>query len=400
MSGWISRRFLVYAVGNSLNNIGNAMYTVALPLWVYHLTHSSFSMGLVVAIEASSLIFQPIIGAWVDRGSPRHLLIVSLGFQAVISALLPLLAWRQLLTLSDIYGAAFLLALGGDALQSVQTVVVPRMFGAQKDRASAGLTAAYTVTTMAGPLLGAAVLAWAGFQTLLWINVLSFLAPVALLPWTRVPRGRERSLHTARPGWWSETTAGFRVIRDHQPIRMLLTCLLAFRFVNAALLPLAEFLLKGGYHLSNARVSGLFVIEGLGSFIGTQLPLRLRRISTVQFLLMMAACNVLGLLCLFIPAWPAVPAGLFLGSAGYLGAVVARNIVLQNQVPMAVLGNASASFRTATGMAAILSPLLMGFVTSTRGPGLAIGALALISALPLVLLRPKASNSWDHQGTA
>ena len=74
----MTRRFLLYAAGNSLNNIGNGMWTIALPLLVYHLTRSSLSMEITVAVEALSMLLQPLVGTWVDHTSPRRLLVGSL----------------------------------------------------------------------------------------------------------------------------------------------------------------------------------------------------------------------------------------------------------------------------------------------------------------------------------
>ncbi len=125
---WITRRFLLYATGNAVNNIGNSMWTIALPLLVYHFTRSSLFMGVTVAIEALSMLLQPLVGTRVDHTSPRRLLVGSLFYQAAVSALVPFLYGVHALTVGVIYAVVFLLGLGMNALQTVQTVLIPLMF--------------------------------------------------------------------------------------------------------------------------------------------------------------------------------------------------------------------------------------------------------------------------------
>ena len=368
------------------------MYTIALPLLVYHLTHSSLSMGITVASEGCSVLLQPLVGTLADSMSPRLLFIVSLVYQAALSAVLPLLYWQHHLTTGMLYIIAFGLGLGMNALQSVQTVVIPMMFEEAKDQASAGLTAAYTLTTIVGPLAGAAALAASGYRALLWMNCLSFMAPIVLLPWTRVPTRRyARTAATLPPSWWEPTHEGWRELMRHRFTKHLLISLVALAMANAAVLPLAEFILKHTFGLRTAMVSGVFVVEGLGSFIGTQLPLRCPRLSTPSFLLSMALLNVVGLLSMTLPTWPAIPAGLLFSAMGYLGAVVTRNLLLQNHIPLERLGRASSTFRTVTGATAILSPLIMGTITTLWGADTALLVLAAVAAIPVVSLtrRPK-----------
>lgn len=150
---WVTSRFLVYAAGNFINATGNSMYDIAIPLLVYHLTYSSLAMTTTVAIEMCSMFFQPFIGTLVDRTSPRRLFIVAMLYQATLAGLIPLFYHLHVLTIGIIYGVTFFLGFGRNALLSIQTVVIPMMFGDVKDRASVTLTASYTITTVVGPLL-------------------------------------------------------------------------------------------------------------------------------------------------------------------------------------------------------------------------------------------------------
>lgn len=390
----MTARFLIYAGGNFINSTGNSMYDIAMPLLVYHLTHSSLAMSVTAATEAGAVLFQPLIGTLVDRTSPRTLLTLVMLYQAMLSGTIPLLYGLHDLTLGLIYGVTFLLSLGRNALLSVQTVVVPMMFGDFKDRASAGLTASYTVTTILGPLLGGVMLALTGYQALLWMNCVSFLAPVMLLPWTRVPNWKRGVQNPSRTSYWSQTQLGFKELTKHDFTKNLLVSLVALRMVYVAILPLATFLLKHEFGLHNAVVSWIFILQGVGGVIGTQLPIRWRRLPSRRFLAYMAGLNIVGLLCILLPTWPGVPIGLLLGAIGYLGTAVTRNLLLQNHIPSELLGRANASFRAVTGMAAIIAPLAMGEIATAWGAKSAVLALACVAAVPIFwMVRSNASAS-------
>lgn len=380
---WMTRRFLLYAAGNSINNVGNSMWTIALPLLVYHLTRSSLSMGITVAVEALSMLFQPLVGTWVDHTSPRLLLIGSLTYQAVVSAFVPLLYDVHALTVGVIYAVVFLLGLGMNAVQTVQTVLIPLMFPALKDRASAGLTTAYTLTTIVGPFVAGVVLGTSGYLALFWLNALSFLAPVVLLPWTQVPDRRHGASQSEESGWWERTQEGWRALRQYPMTRNLLVVLMALRLSNAAMLPLVEFVLKHRFGLSSALVSGVFVVDGLGSFLGTRVPVQWHPASPKTMFIAMGGLNVVGLLCLWVPRWPAIPVGLFLVAVGYLGAAVTRNLLLQNAFPVGMLGRISTTFRTMTGMSGIAAPLVVGAITTAWGPAWAVAVLVAAAAVSL-----------------
>lgn len=372
------------------------MWTIALPLLVYHLTRSSLSMGITVAIEALSMLLQPLVGTWVDHANPRRLLIGSLTYQAVVSALVPLLYDVHALTVGVIYAVVFLLGLGMNALQTVQTVLIPLMFPTVKDRASAGLTTAYTLTTIVGPFMAAVVLGTSGYPVLFWLNALSFLAPIVLLPWTQVPSQPEATSPIDGPGWWERTQEGWRALHQYPMTRSLLAVLMALGLSNAAILPLVEFVLKQRFGFTSAMVSGIFVVDGLGSFLGTRVPVQWHPASPKTMLVAMGGLNIVGLLCLWVPLWPAIPVGLFLVAVGYLGAAVTRNILLQNAFPVGLLGRVSTTFRTMTGMAGIVAPLMAGAITTAWGPDWAVAVLVAAASISVgYLVAPRVRPNRD-----
>ncbi len=390
------RRYRLYVLGNSLNNLGNAFYLVVLPLVVYRLTGSSLSMALTVAAEALSTLLLPLWGVWVDRTSPLATIAAALMFQACISAVLPLGLAGGWLTAPDVYVISFLVGVGANALGTAQARVVPMMFPASKARASAGLTTAYTATTVVGPLLAAAALAHHQELSLMWANSVSFLAPLALWPWTRIPAARP--VAAGRERLPASLSAGLALLRQQRATAIpLVGALVALGLSYSVAAVFAAYRLLHDFHWPDAAVGLMFVALGLGGLVGTRLPLWQRRYPLHTWLAMDLALNAMGLAAMMAP-WPGmIPVGLGLTGVGYLSLAVARNLWLQEAVPTTHLARANATIRTATGGAGLVGTVLLGVLSRGVGVEWSFGVLLLLGALPALwplgrLLRSGASS--------
>lgn len=398
---WWTRRFALYALGNSVNNVGNAFYLIVLPLVVYQTTRSSFAMAGTVGVEALSALLLPLWGLLADRMPPRALMVAALLFQAGVSMVLPL-GWHSAwLTLPALYAVSFLVGVGANALQTVQTRVVPLMFPDSARHASAGLTSAYTLTTIVGPLLAAAALAHNASGLLLWANSASFLGPILLLPWTRIPngpplaRGGRVPVHRA-------LAEGLTALKTHRTLRPLLGALVAVNMSYAVATVLTVYRAKSAFHWPDAAIGGLFLASGLGALVGTRLPLWVRARGS-RWLGALVAFNLVGLVGLVAPWAAALPLGLGCVAAAYLALAVERNLRLQQDFPVSVLGRVNTSVRTLTGVGALVATVGVGAVSAHWGVIAAIGVLFLLGALPLAVLGPtqaRRDRRDSHAGRA
>ncbi len=385
-SSWWTRRFGLYALGNSINNVGNAFYLIVLPLVVYQTTRSSFAMAGTVGVEALSTLLLPLWGLLADRMRPRALMVRALVFQAAVSMVLPLGLHSAWLTLPALYAVSFLVGVGANALQTVQTRVVPLMFPDSARHASAGLTSAYTLTTIVGPVLAAAALAHDASGLLLWANSASFLGPILLIPWTHIPNG-PLPVRAGRVPFPRTLAEGFTVLKAHRTLRPLLGVLVAVDMSYAVAMVLTVYRAKSAFHWPDAAVSALFLASGLGALLGTRLPLWVRARGS-GWLPALLALNLVGLAGLVTPWAPALPLGLGCVAAAYLALAVERNLRLQQDFPVSVLGRVNTSVRTLTGLGALVATVGVGAVSAYWGVIVAVGVLFLIGALPLAALGP------------
>jgi MFS family permease len=349
---------------------------------VYRETGSSLSMALTVAAEALSTLLLPLWGVWVDRVSPRGLMSGALLFQAGVSGLLPLGITGHWITVGVLYGVSFLVGTGANVLQTVQTRVIPLMFPDDRDAASVGLTTAYTVTTVVGPLLAGLALAHHGEVDLLWLNTASFAAPILLMRWTRVPV--ESDAETGRVPITRALREGVAALIRAPAVRPVLETFLALRLTDALAATLAVYRLKHSFHASDAVATLIFLAVGVGGVIGTRVPPRLRAKPRSVPLKLALTANLAGVLCLMSP-WPSlVPWGLVLTGGAFLTVAVTRNLWLQAEIPVTHLARANTTVRTLSGTVALIGTVAIGSVSSRLGVETALAMLLVVSGLPAV----------------
>ncbi|WP_416968511.1 MFS transporter [Streptomyces sp. 4F14] len=179
-SPWRDRRFQIFATGNVVNNIGEAVYTVALPLFVYERTGSLAIMSLLAVLTPATLLLAPVLGAVVDRYGARVLVVPGLLVQAAAAIALNLTGLAEHAPVWPLFVFGALVQIGGAGYRMGWMTGVAHMFPENPVRSRASLGSLYTVTNVVGPLLVSAALLVVGYKGLLWFNVLTFLAPIVV----------------------------------------------------------------------------------------------------------------------------------------------------------------------------------------------------------------------------
>ncbi|WP_236240609.1 MFS transporter [Streptomyces sp. CC228A] len=179
-SPWRDRRFRIFAVGNVVNNIGEAVYTVALPLFVYERTGSLAVMAMLAVLTPATLLLAPLLGAVVDRYGARVLVVPGLLVQAAAAIALNLTGLAEDAPVWPLFVFGALVQIGGAGYRMGWMTGVAHMFPDNPVRSRASLGSLYTVTNVVGPLLVSLALLWVGYAGLLWFNVLTFFAPIAV----------------------------------------------------------------------------------------------------------------------------------------------------------------------------------------------------------------------------
>ena len=183
---WQNRDFRLVLGGALINNIGDWVLVVALPIFVFTESGSGRNAAAVLLVELIVGVFLgPYGGGLADRWDLRRTIIATNLLQAV--ALLPLLAVTR-----DRLWPAFVVAAAQALLQQVNDpasfALVPRMVNPdQLVQANAANSTASSLARLLGAPLGGIAVGLGGLTTVVAVDSVSFVAVALATAFVRTP---------------------------------------------------------------------------------------------------------------------------------------------------------------------------------------------------------------------
>lgn len=397
-SPWRDRSFVVFAAGNLANNIGDAIYAIAMPLLVYKLTRSLTAMSVLAALVPVTLLLGPLLGIAVDRQGSRALVVPGLAVQLAAALALNLVIAAGDPSLVAIIPLSALVQLGGAAYRQGWMAGVPAMFPEGPVRARGTLSSLYVSSTILGPMILGVSVGWLGYLGLLWVNLATFCAPIAVwMAGVHPPAERPaaRGADDAGLRIWRDIVQGWVVIRQSPQVLRFTLAVLPLDFAaSAGLTTLAIYYLRGHWHLAAGAVGGVFTAVSVGALAGSlavseRTKFRLRpvlaigTVGTTGCLLMMA----LPMLGTFV-----VALALFFALDSAVAA--ASDMLLVKFLPVAALGRTAGISRLIHGVPLVAGPLMIPLLVRLAGVQLTFVVLAAL-ALTSVLFVLRHWAWWD-----
>lgn len=216
---WRQRDFRIAWAAGFINDTGDWVLTVALPIFVFVETGSGSATALLFVFQLLvGAVIGPLGGVLVDRWDLRRCLIVTNLAQAI--AVLPLLAVS-----TDRIWPAYVVVVAQAVLTQVNNpanvALVPWVVG--RDQLTAGnaaLAASASLARLLGAPIGGLLVAWRGLGPIVVIDALSFATVALSLSFLRADTSPRRASDSdERAG----VRAGFRAVRSHQPLTALLS---------------------------------------------------------------------------------------------------------------------------------------------------------------------------------
>lgn len=390
-SAWAPLRNGLYRslfIAQLVSNIGMWMATVGSQWFLVKRSASPTVIALVqTASMAPTLLLSLPGGVFADIYDRRRLLIGLSIYSALMSLLLTLLAWADVLTPTLLLGITFLLgagsALTSPAWQAIQPELVPReQIAAASSLGSITVNAARAI----GPAIGGLLVAAAGPAAVFALNALSFVALLwSLWRWKR-PRDRrlfERE-HLTTSMW-----IGLRYVLAAPTVKRILLRSALFAIPASALwslLPLAARrwgLGSGGYGV-------VLGVLGIGALVGAALMPTLRKLPPNA--LLAGSALVFGAATAATasaPLWLALIILLFAGIA-WIATLTTLNAGLQLTLPAWVRARGMAVYLMVFMGSQSIGALLWGALASRAGlsTALLIAAGCLLVAALSVLVLP------------
>jgi predicted MFS family arabinose efflux permease len=381
------RRLLI---GQVISASGTQLTVVALPVQIFALTGSSFSVGLLGLVSFVPLLIGGLYGgAIADSMDRRKLAMITSTGLAVATALLVLQAVLNLRSVGVLYALAAVEALLAGIDSPARQAIIPRLVPVKDLPAAGALSyAGSTLATTVGPLVAGLLIAGPGLGVTYSIDTLSFLAAfisVLRLP-AMPPEGGGRKASTA------SVFEGLKFLR-HQPVVTMTFAvdLVAMIFgMPRALFPALAIHRFGG---DAATVGFLYAALAAGGFIGTIFggwfgKVRRQGLAVLVAVAAWGATVVgFGLLHALIPALIVLAAS---GAADSISAVF-RGVILQTATPDAMRGRLQGVFVVVVAGGPRLGDLESGAAASflslsgavvSGGIAVLVGVAVLAAAVP------------------
>ncbi|GHJ37049.1 MFS transporter [Streptomyces sp. TS71-3] len=392
------RRFVTFAVGNVANNLGEALYAVALPLLVYHVTGSLGSMTLLAAAVPAAMLLSPTLGSIADRRGVRGLVRYGLLVQAAAATAMNLLLLRHDPPVWLLFVCALLVAAGGVAYRTGWITGVPATFPSCPTRARGTLNSSFLATTMVGPVLVSALLPAFGYTGLLWLNLPTFFAPLVVMAMGigPPPVPKEQADEKDRREWRPAVRA---VFKDHRMLALLIVQLVLDIACGNGLTTLVLYDLAHSWRLSGEQASLAIAAMNLSSLVGNLFVSQRRRFPAWLWLTSGMALRAVSLVLLATPMWPVFLTVLVVGQFGQ-GMVLATVVMGRvKYLPKAVLGRASGVLWLLTGGAGLVSSTAVVVVNGALGTPATFVVLGLAASTVLWYLA-RSRSAWTGPNPA
>jgi hypothetical protein len=284
----LSLDYWLFWVGFAVSSLGSAFTGFALPLLIFKLTGSAVNLGLATAINYLPYPFLGLlVGAWVDRANRKLVLTITTLLNGMTIGSIPLMAAAGHLTLTWIYGALIVQATTRLFTTAAAAAAVPSLVPSNRLMYANGLTQATNSTMMVvGPLLAAGLAALLPLTSLMAVDALSYLFPVAGLMLVRRSFNLPREAGRDRQSLRADIAEGVKFIFHHPVLRNISLMMIAVNFFSLIVPTQLVFYAKVALHASNSQVGLLFAANALGVAVLALVAAPLRRHISVSRLLL------------------------------------------------------------------------------------------------------------------
>jgi MFS family permease len=217
------RTFLVVWFGQLVSQIGTAMSTFALLIWIYEHTGRATSVALLGFFWFLPVIgLAPFAGVWIDRYDRRRIMLLADTGQAVVTLGVLLLYVSGRLEVWHLYVAEAASGVGwafqGPAYTAATTMLLPKEHYA---RASGLRSVSMFGADAVAPFLAGVAVVGIGIGGVLVVDLVTFLFAAAALAVVHVPRPPRSDEHD-EGSFGDQIRAGFQYIRTRPGLLGLL----------------------------------------------------------------------------------------------------------------------------------------------------------------------------------
>lgn len=288
------KTFIILWSTQSLSQLGSAMTSFALTLWVYEKTGSALQTALLsISFYAPYVLTSIFAGALSDRWNKKKVMLVCDTLAACCTVVVLVMLKTDLLRPLHIY---FLNAINGlmntvqqPASDVAMTMITPKKY---YQKTSGMRSFSNSLITILNPVLATALFAFAGMELVICMDLITFtIAFTALLFWVRIPCISAEDTDEKEPLFMA-VKKGLTYLREHELILVLILFLAGVNLVASAFdAVLPAFVLpreNGGEKVLGIVTSCAGIATLIGSFIVTLLPQPKNRIRIIYITMLIS----------------------------------------------------------------------------------------------------------------
>jgi hypothetical protein len=269
------RDFRLYFLGSLVSNLGTWLQNTAQVLLAYKLTHSVFTVGLVVCAQfAGTLLLSPLAAVLADRIGSKTTLVGSQGISAAVAGAMAWRSHQHLLGEHSLILGALVLGFAFSLALPVQTALVPTLVESSETEAAMAMNSvSYNFGRALAPVLCVLAIALVGADMIFALNSATFVIFAVILGRLKSGTNHGPSVHdpqeSRRP---ARIMDGLRTARSHRRILLLLAIVAAVTLADDPILVLGPGLAHTTLHVSGDWAGYFIAALGWGTIAGSLPP--------------------------------------------------------------------------------------------------------------------------------
>ena len=254
--------------GQVVSTVGSAASLIVYPLLILDLTSSPTAAGFVSALRAIPyVIFSLPVGALIDRWDRKRVMILCDLGRAVVVLTVPVALRLNVLTIWQLYLAAFIEGSLFVFFNIAEVAALPRVVpAAQLPQAAAQNEAAFGAAEIVGPSVGTLLYQTLGRGVPFIADAISYLASCVSLLFIRTNFQLAKVSPARNLG--TDIAEGMRWLWQQPLIRYMALLTGGVNLVNAAM-PLIVIVLAKQLGASDIEIGLIFSIGGIGGVVGS-----------------------------------------------------------------------------------------------------------------------------------
>src|ERR1044071_8384645 len=377
------RNFRLFFGGQSISLVGTWITRVATSWLGYRLTGSELLLGIAgFAGQIPTLVITPFAGVLVDRHDRRRILLVTQAASLVQSAVLAVLTFTNVITVTQIIWLQVLQGVINSFDTPARQAFVSEMVEDRKDLPNAIALNSSMVngTRIIGTSIGGLLIAGFGEAWCFAIDAISYIAVIGSIVAMRVPA---RARHeTAEMHMLDELHHGWKYVLDSVPIRSALLLVAIVSMAGTPYTVLMPAIAKEVLHGGPNTLGLLMTATGVGALSGAlYLAQRESVVGLGRILMWASAVFGIGLVIFSFTTtlWLSMLV-LAVAGCGFMIHLAATNTVLQTIVEERLRGRVMAFYTMAFFGTVPIGSLLGGILADRFGavrPALVTGVICL-----------------------